>query len=161
MYQLMKQEVHAFSDDDAHCGVHPNPLGHRCSPCCTLLLCPKGTGYPGQPNACRALEQSSIYFRLISKGGLRRYYGDLLIAAMQDQAYAAFTIPDDHMQYPHGFEALTGLPPPMLEDNFDFDSECLSGEQLREVGVPELSEVGGSHRGKHDGHDSLAMAMAD
>ena len=29
LYHLLIEEVHGFSEDDVHCGVHPNPLGHR------------------------------------------------------------------------------------------------------------------------------------
>ena len=30
LYELLLEEVHGFSEAEVHCGVHPNPLGHRC-----------------------------------------------------------------------------------------------------------------------------------
>ena len=59
---------------------------------------------------------------------LCRYYGDLIISALQDHAFAAYTLAEDHMQFPRDYASLTGVPPPMLKDNWDFDSECLTGE---------------------------------
>ena len=29
LYQLLQQKAHGFKEEDAHCGMHPNPLGHR------------------------------------------------------------------------------------------------------------------------------------
>ena len=37
------------------------------------------------------------------------------------------------------YACLTGVPPPMLKENWDFDSECLTGELLRKAMVPELT----------------------
>ena len=34
LFHMTMANVTGFSDDDIHCGVHPNPLGHRCG-----LLC--------------------------------------------------------------------------------------------------------------------------
>ena len=72
---------------------------------------------------------------------LCRYNADLAIATLQNHAWDAFTVPEDGMGYPGVFAGLADLPPPMLEDNFELHSNCLSGEQLRQAYVPELSEV--------------------
>ena len=148
LYLLGLYQAHGFADDDMHCDVHPNPLGHRCFPPGTLvmnlfgsavLVCPWQWS-PFGSCACRP-STGSWRVSLNSKSALCRYYGDMVIAALQDEAYAALTIPEEHMQYPHVFELLTAIPPPVLEENWDFDSECLTGEPLRQVMVPELSEV--------------------
>ena len=30
LYHLHMNKAHGFAEEDVHCGVHPNPLGHRC-----------------------------------------------------------------------------------------------------------------------------------
>lgn len=32
MYHLIMNKAHGFAEEDVHCGVHPNPLGHRRGP---------------------------------------------------------------------------------------------------------------------------------
>ena len=32
LYELAARKAKGFSEEEVHCGVHPNPLGHRCSP---------------------------------------------------------------------------------------------------------------------------------
>ncbi len=39
------------------------------------------------------------------------------------------------------FHILKQVPPPMLEDKYDFDSECLTGERFHEAVVPDLTQV--------------------
>ena len=72
---------------------------------------------------------------------LRRYYADLVIASLQDHAYAAFVVPEEHMAYPQLYTGLQAIPPPMLEQNWDFDSECLTGELLHRALVPQEPQV--------------------
>ena len=31
LYELLVEEAPGFSEAEVHCGVHPNPLGHRCA----------------------------------------------------------------------------------------------------------------------------------
>ena len=45
------------------------------------------------------------------------------------------------MVTPPLFGVLQQVPLPMLEENYDFDSECLTGERLRKAVVPELTQV--------------------
>ena len=66
-----------------------------------------------------------------SVAGLRRYYADVVIASLQDSAYAALTAADEGPEIPTLFEKLAAIPRPMLEDNWDFDSECLTGKLLQ------------------------------
>ena len=72
---------------------------------------------------------------------MRRYYADLVIASLQDNAYAALTGSEELLEYPSLFAGLTRLPRPMLNENWDFDGECLTGELLRQAMVPQLSNV--------------------
>ena len=72
---------------------------------------------------------------------LRRYYADLVIGTLQDHAYAATTVSPEHYEYPSIFASLKDVPPPMLENNYDFESECLTGEALHKAAVPESTEV--------------------
>ena len=71
----------------------------------------------------------------------RRYLSDLVIAALQDAAYASLGPPfpqDD----PEVFSAIySELPPPMLPENEALASECLVGGALEAAVVPELSSV--------------------
>ena len=49
---------------------------------------------------------------------------------------------DEEMQWQEDVYAeLSAVPPPMIENNWDLDSECLTGEALREAAVPELTAV--------------------
>ena len=32
LYELAARNAKGFSEEEVHCGVHPNPLGHRCLP---------------------------------------------------------------------------------------------------------------------------------
>lgn len=66
---------------------------------------------------------------------------DIVIASLQDNAYAALTAPDELFELPNLYKGLAGVPRPMLDENFDFDSECLTGELLRQAMVPQLSKV--------------------
>ena len=70
-----------------------------------------------------------------------RYYADLVIANLMDHAYAALTVPEELMGYPELFAGLQRVPTPMLEENWDFDSECLTGELLHRAVVPQRSQV--------------------
>lgn len=60
---------------------------------------------------------------------------------MQDHAYATYIISEEQMVTPPLFGVLQQVPLPMLEENYDFDSECLTGERLRKAVVPELTQV--------------------
>ena len=65
----------------------------------------------------------------------------LVIATLQDHAFATYMISEEHVEAPPPFHILKQVPPPMLEDNYDFDSECLTGEMLHEAVVPDLTQV--------------------
>ena len=67
----------------------------------------------------------------------------MVIANLQDHAYAAFTVPEEHMEYPDLFAGLKGIPQPMLEQNWDFDSECMTGDLLHRALVPQRPQVSG------------------
>ena len=66
-----------------------------------------------------------------------------MIASLQDNAYAALTTADEGSDFPSLFERLAAIPRPMLEENWDFDGECLTGELLHQAVVPQLSTVSG------------------
>ena len=161
LFHLLAQNAHGFSEHDAHCGVHPNPLGHRYSTLGHPLFlaaqcCCAGVRESWLLRWNRTAELSGVSQTLNVLAchqlcALCRYYGDLVIATLQDQAYAALTVPEEHMQYPPPFEGLTGIPPPMLEENWDYDSECMTGEQLRQIIVPELSKVSKRWRSAYQG----------
>ena len=163
LYELLLEEAHGFSEAEVHCGVHPNPLGHRCvcgtaqtlPPClhqpCQLMI--RGNALALQPAGCcltysRGCTAScntvagTSWSRLTQDADCCRYYADMVIANLQDHAHAALTVPEEHMAYPEGFAGLQGIPPPMLEQNWDFDSECLTGELLHQAVVPQRSQVG-------------------
>ena len=60
---------------------------------------------------------------------------------MQDLAYASYTLAGDWEELPAAYAELSAVPPPMIENNWDLDSECLTGEALRAAAVPELTAV--------------------
>ena len=64
-----------------------------------------------------------------------------MIATLQDHAYAAYAQAGEQEELPPIFTDLRDLPDPMLEENWDMESECLSGEGLRDAVVPEQSQV--------------------
>ena len=70
---------------------------------------------------------------------MRRYYADMVIAALQDSAHASLgpVPPQDGDE----FAPLAEVPPPMLPDNEAQPSECLVGSALEAAIVPELSSV--------------------
>ena len=70
-----------------------------------------------------------------------RYYGDMVIATLQDHAYASYSLGGDGDELPAVYAELSAVPPPMIENNWDLDSECLTGEALRAAAVPELTAV--------------------
>ena len=72
---------------------------------------------------------------------LRRYYADMVIATLQDHAYGAISQASEHQELPPLFTGLKEVPPPMLKDNYEMDSECLTGEHLHAAAVPGLSKV--------------------
>ena len=43
LFHLKAQNAPGFSEDDTNCGVHPNPLGHRCA----TVWCLLGCSWPG------------------------------------------------------------------------------------------------------------------
>ena len=53
LYELLVEGARGFTEAEVHCGVHPNPLGHRCargmtptlSPCMRQPSQPLGEGY--------------------------------------------------------------------------------------------------------------------
>lgn len=72
---------------------------------------------------------------------LHRYYADIMIATLQDHAYAAYAQAGEQDELPPMFTDLRNLPEPMLEENWEMESACLSGEPLRDAVVPEQSQV--------------------
>ena len=72
---------------------------------------------------------------------LHRYYGDMVIATLQDHAYEAISMAGEHEELHPMFMKLREDPPPMLKDNYELDSECLTGERLRAAVLPGQSEV--------------------
>ena len=74
-------------------------------------------------------------------GVLRRYYADMMIATLQDHAYAAYAQAGEQDELPPMFTDLRNLPEPMLEENWEMESACLSGEPLRDAVVPKQSQV--------------------
>lgn len=77
---------------------------------------------------------------LTAGAALRRYLADMVIATLQDSAYASLgpAAPEDDSQ---DSSTWADLPPPMLEDNEAQASECLVGHDLERAIVPELSSV--------------------
>ena len=73
---------------------------------------------------------------------LHRYYADMLIATLQDHAYEAISTAGDHEELLPLFTSLRSDPPPMLNDNYEMDSECLTGARLHAAVVPGESAVG-------------------
>lgn len=65
----------------------------------------------------------------------------MVIATLQDHAYASYTLAGDYEELPAVYAELTKVPPPMIENNWERDSECLTGETLRKAAVPELTAV--------------------
>ena len=64
-----------------------------------------------------------------------------MIATLQDHAWSAFSQAGEHDELPPAFTALREVPPPMLKDNYELDSECLTGELLHAAAVPGKSVV--------------------
>ena len=163
LFHLIMQKAHGYSEEEAHCGDHPNTLGHRCETLSSADSTSAAVGRANQPFIAPRFTAVQCKQTPIGAGAggsgladqqcapLCRYFGDLVIASLQDQAYAALTVPEEHMQYSPPFEGLTGIPPPVLEDYGDYDSECFIGELLPQVVVPELSEVSTRRRSAWQG----------
>ena len=96
---------------------------------------------PAGPQSSQSAVQPLVLAPCLSQQCPLRYYADLAIAALQNHARDAYTVPEDAMGYPGVFAPLADVPPPMLEGNFEMHSNCLAGEQLRQAFVAELSEV--------------------
>ena len=65
----------------------------------------------------------------------------MVIAKLQDHAYKAISQAGEHEELPPLFTGLREVPPPMLKDNYEMDSECLTGELLHAAAVPARSKV--------------------
>ena len=75
---------------------------------------------------------------------IRRYYADLVIASLQDHAFASLgPQPSESSQVISS--ALAELPPPMLLDNEAQASSCLTAYDLKKAIVPKLSSVSAFH----------------
>ena len=59
----------------------------------------------------------------------------MVIATLQDHAYDAISMAGDHEELLPQFTTLRTGPPPMLINNYEMDSECLTGELLHAAAV--------------------------